>query len=92
MINANRVMDLRNGIEWNGTQKATFRFSLHPNLNMPNIRDTGIQIFAGYKTTFRAISLQLESDASVKELDIQKRRCRFGFENDDLEIFSAYSR
>ena len=92
MINANRVMDLKNGIEWNDTQRAIFRLAFHPNFDAPNIRDTSINIFAGYKTTIRLNTMQLESDESVQDLDLKKRECRFEFENDNLTLFKSYSR
>ena len=92
MINANRVMDLKNGIEWNDTQRAIFRLAFHPNFDAPNIRDTSINVFAGYKTTIRLNTMQLESDEYVQKLDLQKRKCRFEFENDNLTLFKSYSR
>ena len=92
LINANRVMDLKNGIDWNDTQRAIFRLALHPNFDVPNIRDTSINIFAGYRTTIRLNTIQLESDDSVQELDLKKRECRFEFENDNLTLFNSYSR
>ena len=92
MINANRVMDLKNGIAWNDTQQATFRLAFHPNFDVPNLRDTSINVFAGYKTTIRLNTMQLESDASIQHLDLTKRECRFEFEHDNLTLFNSYSR
>ena len=92
LINANRVMDLKNGIEWNDTQRAIFRLALHPNLDAANIRDTSINVFAGYRTTIRLHTIQLESDDSVQHLDLERRKCRFEFENDNLTLFNSYSR
>ena len=92
LMNANRVMDLRNGIQWNDTQKAIFRLALHPNFDLPNIRDASINVFAGYKTTIRLNTMQLESDESVKGLELQKRGCRFEFEHENLTLFKSYSR
>ena len=92
MINANRVMDLKNGIEWNDTQRAVFRLALHPNFDIPNIRDTSINVFAGYKTTIRLNTMQLESDESVRDLDSEKRGCRFEFQHENLALFNSYSR
>ena len=91
LINANRVMDLKNGMDWNDTKRATFRVALHPNFDMPNIRDTGIIVLAGHKTTIRVNTMQLESDETVKDLDLQKRGCRFEFEQGNLELFESYS-
>ena len=91
-INANRVMDLKNGIAWNDTQQATFRLAFHPNFDVPNLRDTSINVFAGYRTTIRLHTIQLESDESVQHLDLEKRKCRFQFENDNLTLFNSYSR
>ena len=92
LMNANRVMDLKSGIEWNDTQRAIFRLALHPNFDAANIRDTSINVFAGYKTTIRLNTMQLESDEYVQKLDLQKRKCRFEFENDNLTLFKSYSR
>ena len=92
LINANRVMDLKSGIEWNDTQRAIFRLALHPNFDAANIRDTSINVFAGYRTTIRLHTIQLESDDSVQHLDLRKRQCRFEFENDNLTLFNSYSR
>ena len=92
MINANRVMDLKNGIAWNDTQQATFRLAFHPNFDVPNLRDTSINVFVGYKTTIRLNTMQLESDASIQHLDLKKRECRFEFEHDNLTLFNSYSR
>ena len=85
-------MDLKNGVEWNATQRAIFRLALHPNFDVPNIRDSSFNLFAGYKTTIRVNTIQLRSDDSVKELNLQKRKCRFEFEHDNLKLFNSYSR
>ena len=92
LINANRVMDLKNGIEWNDTQTAIFQLAMHPNFDAPNIRDASIDVFAGYKTTIRVSTLQLESDESIKDLYAEKRGCRFEFEHDNMTLFKSYSR
>ena len=90
LINANQVMDLKKGLKWNETKRATFRVAIHPNFDMPEIRDTGIKVFAGYKTTIRVNTMQLESEENVKEKD--DRRCKFETEHDDLSLFKTYSR
>ena len=92
LVNANRVMDLKNGIEWNDTQTAIFQLALHPNFDMPNIRDTSIDLFAGYKTTIHVNTMQLESDEGIIDLDYEKRGCRFEFEHGEMTLFNSYSR
>ena len=92
VINANRVMDMRNGIEWNQTKRAEFRLGIHPNFDMPEIRDTSIKIDAGFKTTIKVNAIQLESDKSIEDLDIDRRKCKFRSESEGMAIFKTYSR
>ena len=92
LLNANQVMDLRRGLKWMQTKQATFRLGVHSNYDMPEIRDTSIKIDAGYKTLVRINTMQLESQQSIRNVDIKKRKCRFSFESERLFIFRNYSR
>ena len=92
LINANRAMDMRNGVEWDQGKKAEFRLGIHPNFDMPEIRDTSIKIDAGFKTTIKVNAIQLESDPSIEELELNRRRCKFRSESEDMTIFKTYSR
>ena len=92
LINANRVWDMRNGIEWNVSKRAEFRLAIHPNFDMPEMRDTSIKIDAGFKTTIKVNAIQLESDPSIEDLDINRRQCKFKSESEDMTIFRTYSR
>ena len=92
LINANQVMDLKRGSKWNRTKQAKFRLGIHPNHDMPEIRDTSIKIDAGFKTTIRVSAMQLESQKSIRDVDVKKRKCRFATESDNLFIFKRYSR
>ena len=92
LINANRARDMRKGVEWNQNKKAEFRLGIHPNFDMPEIRDTSIKIDAGFKTTIKVNAIQLESDPSIEELDIKRRQCKFKSESEDMTIFKTYSR
>ena len=92
LINANQVMDMRNGRRWNQTKKAEFRIGIHPNFDMPEIRDTSIKIDAGFKTTIRVNAVQLKSDQSIEDLDVRRRGCKFRSESQGLSIFKTYSR
>ena len=92
LINANQVMDLKNGLAWNQNKRAIFRLGVHPNIDMPEIRDMSIKIYAGFKTTVRVNTMQLESDDSIKKFDVKTRNCKFISESDELLIFKSYSR
>ena len=85
-------MDMRNGLKWNNAKPATFHLGIGPNNEMPEVRDTGIKIAAGFKTIIKVSAMQLESDESIKGLEMRKRGCRFTSESDDLKIFQAYTR
>ena len=61
LINANRVMDLKNGIEWNDTQTAIFQLALHHNFDMPNIVDYLHLLFSEYRAPDHFLSLLLLS-------------------------------
>ena len=92
LINANQVMDMKNGLKWNQLKEAEFRVGIHPNWDMPEIRDTSIKIDAGFKTIIRVNAIQLESDQSIKDLDIERRNCKFSSEYNGMSIFKTYSR
>ena len=92
LIDANQVMDLKNGMRWNQTRRATFKLAIHPNYDMADMRDTGTNIVAGYKTTVRVNTIQLESNSAIKRLPLKKRNCKFDMEYDGLSIFQSYSR
>ena len=92
LINANQVMDMRNGLKWNRTDPSEFLIGIHPNLDMPIIRETGIKIDAGFKTMIRVNAIQLKSDKSIKRLDVRRRGCKFREESKDMSIFKVYSR
>ena len=92
LINANRIMDLRNGVEWNQSKQAEFRLGINPNYDMPEIRDSSIKIDAGFKTTINVNAIQLESDPSIEDLGIDRRKCKFRFESEGMTIFKTYSR
>ena len=92
LINANQIMEMKNGVEWNQGRQAVFRISIHPNFDMPEIRDTSIKISAGYKTTIKVNAIQLHSDISIAALDIERRKCKFSWESKDMALFKTYSR
>ena len=92
LINANRILDLRNGVEWNQGMQAEFRLGIHPNFDMPEIRDTSIKVDAGFKTTVKVNAIQLVSDPSIEDLDIDRRNCKFRSESEGMAIFKTYSR
>ena len=92
LLNANQVMDLRRGIKWRQTKQATFRLGINSDYDMPEIRDTSIKIDAGYKTLVRVNTVQLESQDSIRTIDIRRRNCRFSSESEKLYIFKNYSR
>ena len=92
IINANQVMDMKNGLKWNQGKQAEFRLNIHPNFDMPEIRDNAIRIDAGFKTTIRLNAIQLQSEQSIEDLEIKKRQCKFRSEADGMAIFKTYSR
>ena len=92
LVDASRAMDLKNGLKWNKTKRAIFRIGVQNNFDMPEIHDTSIKVFAGYKTTIRVNAMQLESDEGINNVELAKRQCRFDYESDDLYLFKSYSR
>ena len=92
MIDANRVMDLRKGPEWNDTEVAKFKLSIHSANDMSDTRNLAIDAAAGHKTVIKVNAIQLVSDESVRGIKIRKRGCRFNDENDNLALFKWYSR
>ena len=92
LVDANQVMDLKNGVEWSHAHRAEFKISIHPNYDMADIRDTSINIHAGFKSSIRVNTNQLESDSAIKKLDVKKRNCKLSVEYDGLLIFQYYSR
>ena len=92
LIDSHRIMDLRSGLQWNNSKKAVFQISMQHNFDMPSMRETSVKIYAGYKTTLRVNAIQLKTDLAIKNLDIDKRKCKFSFEFDGLSLFKSYSR
>ena len=92
VIDGKRVMDLKNGVKWNKTKRATFALAIHSTKDMADIRDTSVKISAGYKTTIRVNGMELFSDHMVKGVDVKKRECKFENENENLRVFKWYSR
>ena len=85
-------MDLKSGMMWNEENQAVFRLGIHAHFDMPEIRDTSIKIVSGFKTIIKVTALQLESDPSVKDLEVERRKCKFPSESEGMTIFKTYSR
>ena len=92
MIDAQKVMDLKNGLNWNQTKQATFRIALHQGFDIPDIRDSSLKVRAGFKTTLRVSAFELQSDGPVKEIQLSKRNCKFEDESNKQSPFRRYSR
>ena len=92
VIDGKRVMDMKNGVKWNKTKRATFKLAIHSTKDMADIRDTSVKISAGYKTTIRVNGMELFSDQMVEGVDVKKRECKFENENENLDVFKWYSR
>ena len=93
MLDANRVMDLKNGIHWNQTTgPVMFRIALHHPNDIPDIRDGSYRVSAGNKIVIRVNANSLQSDPQVKSIKLEKRQCKFPEENEDLSVFRWYSR
>ena len=92
LINANQFMDMKNGLKWNERTHAEFRLAIHAHYDMPEIRDSSIKIFSGFKTIIRVNAIELESEPSVQELNLKRRGCKFPSESEGMTIFKTYSR
>lgn len=72
-----------------------FRVSLHSPNDIADVREwykKGIEVATGHITTIRISSKQLTTDNTVREIDVEKRGCRFHDENEDLSVFEWYSK
>ena len=92
VVDAQRVMDLRNGLNWNQTKPATFSIALHQAYDMPDIRDDSFDVSAGFRTIVRVNAFQLQSSDEVESMDLTKRNCKFDDEIDIRSPFKRYSR
>lgn len=93
LIDAGRVFNLKRGLKWSETKRALFHVGVHQNTDMPEVRDTSIEVYSGYKTTIRVNAVQLESNPKIILMrNLAKRNCKFEAESDGLYMFKTYSR
>ena len=92
LINANRYMDLRRGINWNQTARPKLKLAIHSSFDIADIKEIGVHIYPGYLTTIRVNTAQLVSNEDIRGLDIMKRQCKFADERQGLKIVNWYSR
>ena len=95
VIDGNRYKDLKRGIEWNSMPHATMKLNIHNPHDIADIRGWRgdvINVPMGKITTVRISFAQLQSEQSVRDVDIEKRDCRFKEENDDMSSIDRYSK
>ena len=76
LINANRYMDLKRGINWNQTARPKLKLAIHSSFDIADIKEIGVHIYPGYLTTIRVNTAQLVSNEDIRGLDIKKRQCK----------------
>lgn len=96
LIDGDRTMDLKKGVDWNSTEALTYNLAIHPTKNMADVQQifdvTSTQILAGYRTIIKVKGIDFVSEQQIDDIDISKRKCKFEDENEELRVFKWYSR
>ena len=72
----------------------TFKINIHDPMSAADLRGSGINVMAGYETTFLISPSQIVATDAVKTLPIYKRNCLFPDETKftKLIIFKYYAK
>ena len=74
----------------------TFKINIHDPMSSADLRGSGINVMAGYETTFLISPSQIAATDEVKSLPFYKRNCLFPdetkFTNTKLIIFKYYAK
>ena len=87
--------DMKKGMEWNQSTTGEFKLSIHSPNNIADIRGWINEIITaptGFITTIKIRPSQMKSEEAVRDIDVEKRKCRFPDEYEDLKSFKVYSR
>ena len=68
-----------------------FRVNVHDPLSVADLIDTGVDVKAGYISTFLINPSQTITSNNTKHLSQEKRQCQFKNENRNLELFKDFS-
>ena len=68
-----------------------FKVAIHNPAMPADLRSGGVEVEAGYLSTFLITSSQLLTSEGVKGLEQSRRKCRFPSESEGLKIFKQYS-
>ncbi len=68
-----------------------FKVTVHDPYSPPDPRSEGVEVTPGHISTLLITPSQINTTESVKSLPVQKRKCKFRSENDDMKIFSYYT-
>ena len=69
------------------TKPTVFQLNIHNPFSSADLRSSGIDVKAGYETTFLITSSQIDATNEVKDLAPDRRNCLFVDENEKLILF-----
>ena len=68
-----------------------FRVSIHDPMSVADLRRSGVEVEAGYISTFLITPSQIVTSKSARGLPEEKRECRFQFDSQSLTLFNEYT-
>ena len=87
--------DMKRGVKWNQTTTGEFKLSIHSPKDVADIRGWMNEIVTaptGFITTIKVRPSTIVSEPYVRYIGVEKRKCRFSDENEELTSFKFYSR
>lgn len=68
-----------------------FRISIHDPKNVPDLRNDYMELKGGFTYTVLVSPSQLITNEDAQSIEIERRHCRFYFENSNMKILRNYS-
>lgn len=88
----NEYADIANGPAGRGDQSSKFfKVAIHDPMMPANLRSEGVEIEAGYLSTFLITPSEITITDAVKGLEQFRRKCRFRSETQNMTVFSEYT-
>ena len=95
VIDRSVYKDMKRGVKWNQPTTGELKLSIHSPQDVADIRGWINEIITaptGFITTIKIRPSTIVSEDSVRNIDVEKRKCRFSDENEELTSFKWYSR
>ena len=90
-LEGNRVFDFDNEANLGYKSTLPFQISIHDPMNVADLQGKMVEVEPGYITTFLITPLQIVTSANARGLSINKRKCMFKHDKQELLLFKRYT-